>query len=644
VGVIHSLQGRNAEARDALEKAVASQALSRRQAGLCQYALLQVYALQKADVQARELVKRIGDLDLPPIYQARAFAIAAEVGGRLGDGAFEAMHLQKLLASFDQHGFPGVDVKVFSRTYKRSDITERLGLPGRKGRTVAQAGSSELPSPPPPSQAPAVRSEPSVNSSTAETGIVASDAGFKATEEQRVVRAVAVDLFTKLAGGRSSEALALLQPSTGERLGPDFMIHNGLALPVDRFEERLRRLQSDAPRDMRVGIIVPAASSFSRFKHKMLRSASAFAASAAAKDVNFSFKVRAVANELGSIEDAVRGLILEEHVHVVIGPLSGSQALGAVSFAQAFAVPTFAFGPVTWSSELSSPYLVRMGVLARSQAEAHVRHLQDDLRFDNAGVFAPNDAYGYEMAQAFAAVAEKRSFGVDRVTYFDVTKDVFQEPVLAALGPQDAAARGEEFKAMEKELRKKAASAKRKFDPSDIKLPARVNFDALYIPDVLARAKIIATTFAFNEAKGLRFLGDRTWADSSSRPSLADQFLNGARSPQLASGNFLTYLRRETSTPEGPLDLERQVFDSLILVRQGQYKASGNNGAKLMNALRAHDFAVEGTGVYGAVDDKGEPFARMTLHSYKNGRFTPELEKWTKTKSPAKDDDEVGPE
>jgi len=271
-----------------------------------------------------------------------------------------------------------------------------------------------------------------------------------------------------------------------------------------------------------------------------------------------------------------------------------------------------------------------MGVLARSQAEAHVRHLQDDVRFETAGVLAPNDSYGYEMAGAFVHVAKRRQFALDRVTYFDVTKDVFQDPVLAALGPQDAESRRDEFKVLEKELKKKAAGEKRKYDPNDIKLPARVAFDALYVPDVLSRAKIIATTFAFNEAKNVRFLGDRTWPETPSRASLADQFLNGSRAPQLSTGSFLSYLRRETNTPEGPLDLERQTFDSLILVRQAQFKASGNNGAKLMNAMRAPDFSVEGTAAYGAIDEKGEPFARMTLFGYKNGRFSPELEKWVK--------------
>jgi hypothetical protein len=652
VGVIHSLQGKNDDARTALEKSIATQALSRRQIGLCQYALLQVYVLQKSDLQARDLIKRMGELDLPAIYQARSHAVAAEVGQRLGDGPFEAMALQKLLAAFDLHKFQTVEVKIFNRAFTRSDIAERLGMPARQSKRLAQVGEGagastaasvataettsptlQLPSPNRSSTVPAANEVLPSNSSSAETGVVPSQASdISVPESQREARALAVDFFRKLGSGQNQEALSLLQPSSGEKPGADFMVYNGLTFPLLKVEERLRKLVADAPRDMRIGVIVPAASSFTRFKHKILRSASAFAASTAAKDVNFSFKVRATANELGAVEEAVRALVLDDHVHVIIGPLSGTQALGAVALTQAFAVPTFAYGPVTWAADVNSPYLVRMGVLARSQAAAHVRHLQDDLRFQNAGILAPNDSYGYEMAAAFIDVAKEKGFALDRVTYFDVTKDQFQDSVQAALGPQDPESRREEFQAIEKELKKKAAAEKRKYSAKDIKLPARVSFDALYVPDILSRAKIIATTFAFNEAKQIRFLGDRTWPETPSRPSLADQFLNGARTPQLSSGNFLAYLRRETGAPEGALDLERQTFDSLILLRQGQYKASGNNGGKLINALRAPDFAVEGTASYGPVDAKGEPSARMMLYGYKSGRFTPELEKWVRQK------------
>lgn len=640
VGVIFSLQGKNADARAALEKSIASQSLTSRQIGLCQYALLQVYVLQKADIQARELLKRMGNLDLPAIYQARTHAVAAEVGQRLGDGPFEAMALQKLLAAFEVHKFPSVEVKVFNRTYTRSEIAERLGMPTRRSQRVAQAGNGNAAAAKPDTSpvrsgnTQAVANEVlSSNSSSAETGVVPSNALSAAIpESQRAARALAVDFFRSLAQGQNQEALAFLQPASGEKPGADFMVYNGLTFPLEKLEERLRRLRADAPRDMRIGIIVPAASSFTRFKHKILRSVSAFAASTAVKDVNFSFKVRATANELGAVEEAVRALVLDDHVHVVIGPLSGTQALGAVSFTQAFAVPTFAYGPVTWSPDVNSPYLVRMGVLARSQAAVHIRHLQEDLRFENAGVLAPNDSYGFEMASAFIDVAKEKNFALDRVTYFDVTKDQFQDSVLAALGPQDPDSRREEYRAIEKELKKKAAVEKRKFSAKDIKLPARVSFDALYVPDVLSRAKVIATTFAFNEAKEVRFLGDRTWPETASRPSLADQFLNGARTPQLSTGTFLSYLRRETNSPDGPLDLERQAFDSLILLRQAQYRASGNNGAKLIQALRASDFTVEGTASYGSVDAKGEPFARMMLFGYKSGRFTPELEKWERPK------------
>ena len=250
------------------------------------------------------------------------------------------------------------------------------------------------------------------------------------------------------------------------------------------------------------------------------------------------------------------------------------------------------------------------------------------LNLQTTAVMAPNDTYGVEMAAAFKDAAAEQELKVVSVTFFDINKQNFQDPVQVVLGPQGHLVYRDEYELLAKELREKAEKEKRKFDPSTVSMSAILNFDALYLPDALSRAKLIATTFAFNEAKSVRFMGDRTWAEELSKPSMADQFLNGSRTPFLEEGSFAGYLRTALASNELSLDLERQAFDSMVLLRQAQFKATGTNGAKLIEALHDPKFTVEGTTKMKQVLPNGEPVTEFSLGSLKNGKALRELPNW----------------
>lgn len=144
-------------------------------------------------------------------------------------------------------------------------------------------------------------------------------------------------------------------------------------------------------------------------------------------------------------------------------------------------------------------------------------------------------------------------------------------------------------------------------------------FNALFVPDSLDRVRLIANTFAFFDARTIRFLGDRTWQEAGGRQSVADQFLNGARVPVPKSGSFLPFLRRELSAGESVLDIERQAFDSFLLARTAHYKSGGNNPAKLVLAMQEKDFAADGASKYGHLEESGEPQIQFEISQYYNG-------------------------
>ena len=593
-GIIHSIQGKNSEARGYIERSIAITTLPRKLESVCLYALLQVYVIENENQEAQKLIMRMGELDLPESYVARSLALSLEVGDRLKDFELMKRSADKLVAYMDALKIVEVETKVIGKKFTKASIQE----------TVQKAQTLDKPK--------AVSAQSSSNSSNRSQNLSPQQAKELSSSLSKALLDVSL--------GKGAAALQALKAERKTEQTGEALSKSGLSMSVAKVANRLQRLSEDPSKVMRVGVVVPSGVSFSRFKHKVLRSISAFAASSAVKGVDYSFFVKPVSTDPGSIEENVLSLLLDDHVHALIGPLTSSQAMAALPLCELLAVPLFSFGPVTWGPDLRSLSLVRMGILAKSQARAHLNHLSKDPKFKKFSVLAPNDPYGMEMAQAFNDVVGELSLSLHRVTYFDMNKEVFNEPVSLALGPQGRETREAEFLELEKELRAKATAEKRKFDPSQLKLPAKPPFDALFVPDTVQRAKVIASTFAFLDAKTVRYLGDRTWAESTSKPSVADEYLNGALIPVPENGPFAPYLRRVLKLNSLSTDLESQVFDSLMMLRQAQFKSSGNDGKKLIQSMRDSAFVVQGSTKISAVDAKGEPGVEMSLWTYHNGK------------------------
>lgn len=625
MGVIHSIRGNFAGSRDFLEASVKSGALPKAQNPLCVYALLQVLVLQEANHEARELVRSNPEPVLSGVYIARFWALAAEVGKRLPDARFEVVALQRLAKAMDAQKLAAVELKILGdRSVARTEVNERLGgesvrkpvatdskgivQPGAlsryledgddDARMAAAAGGARIGENPP---AP-------LESSLSSPGAIAFPAGRSAADSHQVL--------VLLRRGQYPEALALLPQQP---------------LAID-FANRLRRLGSDVAREMRVGLLLPVGPAFVRFNHRVLRAIAAFQNSPAVEKVIYSFHVQGCLPDPGSMESCAAKLLQEQAVHAIVGPLSASQAFGATAIADALGAPIFALGPVPHVPELSSRFLVRLGNLARSQVDPLIAHMQEQ-QLKNFAIFAPWDAYGYEMATAAAKAAKARGLPLVKTTFFSPDAEVLQAPVEQAVGPQTNEMREKAYVDLIKAAKKKAEDEKRKFDLSLVKFPAVLNFDALFVPEALPRARLIASTFAFLEAKNLRLAGDKQWAESlvpGGRASITNQFLLGSRVPTLVSGQFLPQLQRDlgVNLPVANLDLERQAFDAGIFLRQAQYAASGNNGAKLAQAWINPGWQVDGVAKYQSVDETGEPQAKVLLSSFQGNALSPELGPW----------------
>jgi len=616
LGIIYSIRDDQKQARSHLELSLSSDALSPSVSALCFYALVQIYVIDKSYVEARDLIKKYPDPAFPAIYKARVHALGTEIGKQLKEVAFEISQLERLGRVMDIAGIDKVDLRILGEwVITRDDVKKRLGESLKnKSENVAASQPATAPQSLEQASVPASNSvlgeKPSKLNSTAGSNQVSGSAATPAADGRQDLLAV----FRNLRSGQIQNALMDLKDGAAPmllRLNPE--------IPLDLVRDRVEQLLKDDPRQIRVGVLLPLGSGvFMRLQLKALKGISAFFNSRASKEVDYRAFVKTVGNDAGAAEEAANQLILRDKVHIIIGPFHGAQAIGAATVAAFYGVPLFTLGPVTAAQEFDSAFVVRMGTLASSQARAQVAYLKQKNR-KVVSIMSPSDGYGVEMAKAFEAVCKEEGLQIQKVEYIDESTELFQEPARALLGPQDGKYRGPEYAKLVADARRKAAAEKRKFDPAQIKAPAFVPFNALFVPDSLDRVRLIANTFAFYEARSIRFLGDRTWQEAGGRTSIADQFLNGARVPVQRPGAFLGYLRRELAAGENALDFERQSFDSLLLTRTAQYKAGGNNPAKLSSALRGADFTADGAGRYASVDASGEPTMEFDISQYYNG-------------------------
>ena len=654
-GLIGSIRSGFSEAQENLEQSLKANLLPAEDQSTCAFALLQIYVGRGMNTEAVTLAGGMGAPALTPQYQARVWAFAAESARKIADTKNEVIYLQRLRQTMESKGIKEVPLKILGqRVVSLAEVNKRLGTDAQETQTTP-AAAPQSPSPAPASKpdetAPSVAAVKTAQASQntplstaatetttpAVTPVPETPSPAQPTQPGDRYQKLATFINTTLRQTElgdwngAKQRWSLL--SERNLVGP-LQLVSGFSPNVQAILARLESIRTSEIRNLRIGILVPSDPEFSTVSFRVLRAASAFLASPGSNGIPIEIFVRSAAADPGAVESAAMNLILGDKVHAIIGPISSALTLGAVAAVRPFGVPLFALGPVSDTATLSTPYLIRMGVQARSQSVVLVPHLKQQ-GLTNFAILAPNDAYGLEMTRAMSTVAAEQNMPVERTTYYDSESDVFKDGVEAALGSQDKAARKEEFEAAAEELRKQALLEKRKFDPAEVKLPPIIRFDALFVPDSLRRARVIASTFAFLDAKNLRFVGDRQWSEGDNRRSIADDFLNGARAPVATPGKYLGHLVLNLGgIPENPraaigMDLERQVFDAFLLARQGHFLAGGLNGNLMVRGLKEKTWNLEGTTLISGISASGEPLTKFELKAFINGGLTADVPPWT---------------
>jgi hypothetical protein len=609
MGIIYSIRDNQKQARQQLELALSSNALASSVTPLCFYALVQIYVMDRSFNEARDLMKRYPDPAFPVLYKARIYALGTEIGRQLKDLPFELNQLQRLSRTMDIADIKKVDLRILGDWVITSDeVRKRLGEFAASEESKTKSARS-VEQDQPPVVTSNTEAQPSVAVEEKEMAPRVSIAPAALPQSSD-----GVPVIGHLQNGQYQQAYSELAAQ------PEILSSKNFFVPQNLLRARLETLLRDDPRTVRIGVLLPDGQGiFSRLQLRALKGISAFLSSRAARDVDYQVFVKTAANDSGAAEQAATDLVLHDMVHLIVGPFHGGQIVGATTAAAFYGIPIFTLGPVAASEEFDEKFVIRMGILAQSQAKAQIQYLKQSNK-NSVAILSPSDGYGVEMTKAFEAECKADGIEVQKIEFVDSNTEVFQDPVRALLGPQDMKHRGPEYVKLLADARKKAASEKRKFDPTTLKLPAHVPFSALFVPDSLDRVRLIANTFAFYDARSVRFLGERSWQEAGGRASIADQFLNGARVPVQGTGSFFNVLRKELGAGSGQFDIERQTFDSLLLTRTAQYNVGGNNPAKMIASMKSPAFKADGTSQFGQVSRTGEPLTQFVVSQFYNGQ------------------------
>ncbi|HWP35736.1 MAG TPA: penicillin-binding protein activator, partial [Thermodesulfobacteriota bacterium] len=298
---------------------------------------------------------------------------------------------------------------------------------------------------------------------------------------------------------------------------------------------------------------------------------------------------------------AVESLVAEERVIAVVGPLLPQPAEEAARAAQRLGVPLLALSQ-RGRPTAAGPFVFRPATTTALQGRAIARQAIERLGVTRYAVLYPDDPYGADLLQAFAA--EVRALGAT------LTDTVAYQP-----GQTDF---GKEIRQLAK-IRQ--APRTRRTRPGEAPVvEMRIEFDALFIPDYYDRVGLIAPQLAYYDVKGIRLLGAAGW-NSPELIRLAREHVEGALfvdsfwagSPTPAIRDFVARFRARFG--ELPTVLEAEAYDALRILLDTLQRARPLSRDALREALsRVRDFpGLTGPFAFTADREADRPLLLLTI-------------------------------
>jgi len=206
---------------------------------------------------------------------------------------------------------------------------------------------------------------------------------------------------------------------------------------------------------------------------------------------------------------AVTKLAREAGVICIIGPLGVDESLVAAREAQRLKVPIMTFTADQEELTKIGNYVFRFSMTSRFEVASLVNYATQELGVKRFAVLYPNDNYGNEMERLFREEVLRRKGHIARATPYDTEETDFAD----------------EIKSISNVMQPPTPVMESEGHGESEKLSTGV--DALFIPDIPARLKMIIPQLAFHNVKDVRLLGTNSW-NNPDVLKVGSEFLEGA--------------------------------------------------------------------------------------------------------------------
>ncbi len=307
------------------------------------------------------------------------------------------------------------------------------------------------------------------------------------------------------------------------------------------------------------------------------------------------------------IAKAVDELVEDHHVIAIIGPLSRKVADEAASEAQKLRVPIVT---LTQKEDVVNmgDYVFRVFLTNREQAKLLVSYAVGELGLQTFGILYPEDNYGRFFENEFSEQLNKLQVRLmAKVGYEPGTTD-FTQPIRNLF--------------VKAGIPLPAKSSKEK--PISVLSPPA--FDAIFLPDQVQTASLIASQLVYNDVVGVRLFGTNLW----NTPRLEREYAPYLEGAIFVGGFFAESLKPEVQQfveqfeanyDEKPQYLEAQAYDVLNLILAAKEKADNRSrGAIRYELLHIRNFE----GVTGKISilPSGDSQRELFLLTVRNGKIT----------------------
>jgi ABC-type branched-subunit amino acid transport system substrate-binding protein len=371
----------------------------------------------------------------------------------------------------------------------------------------------------------------------------------------------------------------------------------------------------------RIGVLLPLSGKYENFGKRVQRAVElAFQSSTEEQTKTFELIPVDSGDSAESHEVALKKLVEEQEVIAVIGPLLGKHLDSLRNKAAFYQIPLISVAQVQGDAD---PQIFSCSISIHDQAAKMAKYAVQTLGLTRFAILGPDNKAGEEMALAFWSELERLNAEVRAFELYDPDLTDFREPVDKTLGLFYTETRSKEIQELAEKRKELNITRKTMKTQQYFNLPPIVDFEAVFIADEARTAGQIIPTFAYRDAKGLRYLGISSW-NSPQLLQRAGDLVEGAAfpvafntlNPPEETKQFYELFQRTHSTYPG--ELEAVAFDAATLVLETLKEGPGTR-SDFTARLETRKNVPGGTGTLNVIDHRCS--RNLDLYKVKKGAF-----------------------